>query len=361
MMKIAVLAVVVALATLSASAAKIGPNTLSSFNIHQADASHKLLPEFVEWMAKYDKSYDSIEEFGQRFANFRATLRRVEKSRADHVLRTGRQDAEEVFAPTKFADLSPREFRARLGYRPRGRPGTTAVTEPTLKVGEAPKRVDWRDKGAVTPVKNQGGCGSCWAFSAAEEIESMWFLAGHKLTELSVEQIVDCDNNDSGCNGGDPISAYKYVEKAGGLDLGKDYPYTAGGGYSGQCAFKKSEIAASFTNYTYATPPCYDACNNQDEDTMARNIAAVGPASICVDASSWQDYSGGVYSGPCSHDAMDLDHCVQVVGYNKEASTPYWIVRNSWGADWAISGYIHLEMGKNQCGVADEVSFTHSQ
>ena len=165
---------------------------------------------------------------------------------------------------------------------------------------------------AVTPVKNQAQCGSCWAFSTTEEIESRWAQAGHKLIELSVQQIVSCDNVDQGCNGGDTVTAYvlvravcaacsfltlaanryQYVEKAGGLELGSKYPYTSGGGDSGNCHFDKHAVVANITGYKWVT-------KNSDETAMKKFIANEGPISTCVDASTWQFYTGGVITSNC--------------------------------------------------------------
>jgi len=118
---------------------------------------------------------------------------------------------------------------------------------------------------------------------------------------------------------------------------------------------------AKLTSYSYATPACTGGkCTGQDEDTLAANLAAKGPVSICVNAASWNLYSGGIYSAKCSGAWRKLDHCVQLVGYDKSGATPYWIVRNSWSEDWGENGYIYLEMGKNQCGVADEATLVAS-
>jgi len=220
--------------------------------------------------------------------------------------------------------------------------------------------VDWRQKGAVSKVKDQAQCGSCWAFSATEQIESAWFLAKGTLPILSPQQIVSCDKTDQGCNGGDTPTAYAYVKSAGGLESEAAYPYSSGGGSTGTCKFKAASIVAKISGFSYATSPCSGSCKTQDEATFANNVAAKGPASICVNAEAWQLYSSGVLSAKaCGGSAYtDLDHCVQLVGYNKPASgKSYWIVRNSWGTSWGYSGYIYVEYGTNACGVADEATF----
>jgi len=264
-----------------------------------------------------------------------------------------------VFGITVFSDMTEAEFKAtRLGYKP-------VAERPDMPVFQldplpnASKAVDWRAKGAVTPVKDQGDCGSCWAFSTTEEVESQIFMKTNTLPVLSTQQLISCDKTDGGCNGGDTVTAYKYIETAGGLDTGSDYPdksHTSG--TTGKCKWDKKK-AAKVSGFTYATKPCNSgACKHQDEDALAAALAAKGPVSICVNAgdSGWQSYKRGVYSKKCSGAAADLDHCVQLVGFNKAGKTPYWIVRNSWAAEWGIGGFMHLEMGKNLCGVADEAT-----
>jgi len=260
-----------------------------------------------------------------------------------------------TFGLTKFADLSPSEFSSMyLKYKPSEEP-RTPVEVRNASSWSATDPIDWRTKGAVTAVKDQGQCGSCWAFSTTEEIESMWFLDGNPLTELSPQQIVSCDHVDQGCDGGDPPTAYAYVEKAGGLETGADYPYTSGkSGENGQCKADKADNVAHISGFKYATPGCTDSCNKQNEATLLNSLGK-SPVSICVDAESWQDYSSGILEN-CPHAYGDLDHCVQLVGYTPSATKPFWIVRNSWNTDWGIAGYIYLGYGTNQCGVADEAT-----
>jgi len=207
-----------------------------------------------------------------------------------------------------------------------------------------------------TAIKDQGQCGSCWAFSATEEIESMWYMAGNAIPTLAPQQIVDCDTVDQGCNGGNTETAYAYVTQAGGLDTEASYPYTSGdSGSAGNCQVVTSSFAAKVNNYTYAIPPCDDSCDHQDENALRQQLTTVGPLSICVDAAPWQDYSGGIMTGDeCPHDVGSLDHCVQLVGY--DWPNKYWTVRNSWATSWGENGYIRLSTGENTCGVGDDVT-----
>eukprot|EP01087_Luapelamoeba_hula_P008213 TRINITY_DN203_c0_g1_i1.p1 TRINITY_DN203_c0_g1~~TRINITY_DN203_c0_g1_i1.p1 ORF type:complete len:323 (-),score=38.21 TRINITY_DN203_c0_g1_i1:201-1169(-) len=290
---------------------------------------------FIEFQHKYNKVY-AAEDFVPRYKIFLDNLAAVEGKNP------------EVYGITKFMDLTPEEFKSIYLM---DRPVDTAAikaTKPSIEVPqvELPALFDWRNKGVVTPVYNQGQCGSCWAFSTTENIESMWALAGNSLTQLSMQQIVDCDTSDDGCNGGDPPTAYQYVQSAGGLEAYSSYPYTAQDGY---CQFSSSSVVAQISGWNYAT-------QSQDENAMANFLVQYGPLSICVDAESWQYYNGGVIT---SGDGCgtSLDHCVMATGFSTQGSNgPYWIVRNSWGTDWGMSGYLFVQMGANVCGIAQEAT-----
>jgi C1A family cysteine protease len=231
----------------------------------------------------------------------------------------------------------------------------------------APAKLDWSQQGATSPVKDQGGCGSCWAFSATEGIESGLYMATKKMTQLSTQEIVACDKDEpdgGGCGGGDLPTAFAWVMKAGGMDTSSDYPDTSSSsGRTGTCKWSGKKVA-QVTNWTYAIKPCAldehakgGQCKNQDEDGLKAALATFGPLSVCVNAGSWDFYSGGVLSAKCSGAWSKLDHCVQLVGYDTTASKPYWKVRNSWGRSWGERGFIRLPMGENACGIADEATY----
>jgi len=307
--------------------------------------------EFKKYKVKFNKKYSSYEEEEFRYMNFKNSIMRVTFKNTY---------GDNIFGLTKFSDMSPEEFSSVfLNYKPRGPMEHVSEIQTTTDI---PSSFDWRDEGAVTPVKNQGYCGSCWAFSVVETIESAWEIAGNTLTEFSEQQIVSCDTNDGGCDGGNPPVAYKYVEQAGGLALETDFPYSSSSGSAPPCQ-NFTVAGGQISGYSYATRPCFGFCKRQNEDKLAASVATIQPPSICVDASSWSDYTGGVMTtSSCSSSYLKLDHCVQLVGYsgyNGDASTStsgYWIVRNSWGTDWGEEGYIYLQMGTNTCGVADEAT-----
>lgn len=228
---------------------------------------------------------------------------------------------------------------------------TATITDAMRKA--APRALDWTTKGATTSVKDQGDCGSCWAYSVTEGVESGLFMATGKLVELSPQQIIDCDGVDSGCDGGDVDSGTEYVDQAGGLALVKDYPETsADSGYDGKCN-KKAERVVKVTDYEWAIPDCTSSsCDGQKESDLMAALNSFGPLSICLSA-SWGNYKGGVLNKTCSHSYSAADHCVQLVGYDSTGSQPYWKVRNSWASDWGEKGHIRLPMGINSCGLAN--------
>jgi len=225
-----------------------------------------------------------------------------------------------------------------LTYRPSNATRDEVVPEPFLGATQ-----DWRTKGAVTAVKDQAQCGSCWAFSTTEAIESYAFLAGQPLKILSPQQINSCDKNDGGCNGGNTETAYRYVESAGGLELEADYPYTSGTGRTGTCKFDASKIAISIKGYKSVA---------RGESNL-QNALGSGPVSVCLAARAFQSYHSGILS-QCDN---QVDHCVQAVGFDTTNSVPYWIVRNSWGTSWGERGYIRVEMGKDLCRISDDVTY----
>jgi len=301
-----------------------------------------LLPneeEFQRWMNEHGKSYSDETEYQTRLSNFLASKETINKLNAKSAKVGGA-----IYGITKFSDLSAAEFRQQyLTARPSPIPDESKELLPKSDI-VAPDSFDWRNQSKVTAVKNQAQCGSCWAFSATENIESVWMIAkglnAGNMQPLAPQQIVDCDRSDAGCNGGWPRTAYQYVMQAGGLDSEAAYPYHA---KNQNCAFKSQSVVAKISNYKYAT-------KTKNENEIKTNLVAWAPLSICVDAASWQHYTGGVMTH--TECAQSLDHCVLLTGYDGNA----WNVRNSWGANWGESGYLRLQYGYNTCGMADEVT-----
>uniref|UniRef100_A0A6B2L7P3 Peptidase C1A papain C-terminal domain-containing protein n=1 Tax=Arcella intermedia TaxID=1963864 RepID=A0A6B2L7P3_9EUKA len=250
-----------------------------------------------------------------------------------------------------FTDLTDAEFKRMLGNKHnRARNPSlefSQVSQEQLKQYEAAD-VDWRTKGAVTDVKDQGSCGSCWTFATAETLESWWFLAGHKLPVLSEQQIIDCTPNPNhcggtgGCEGGTVELAYDRIIAMGGLASESDYPYQ---GVDGTCQF-----SGNTTNPAATLSGWKDLLSNDYASVMA--AIQKGPLAISVDASAWSSYDSGVFS--CDMSAPDIDHAVQLVGYGTDSASGslFWLVRNSWSSGWGEDGYIRLQRfsSNNPCG-----------
>src|SRR5208337_2366363 len=214
---------------------------------------------------------------------------------------------------------------------------------------DLPTEVDWRTKGAVTPVKNQGQCNSGWAFSATGAVEGVVAINSGSLTSLSEQQLVDCSGStgNQGCQGGHPVDAFKWIIQNGGICSESSYPYTA---RDGSC--KRTCTPVSHISRWLELRP-------RDEETLKAHVAEQ-PVSVEVDASSsaFQNYKSGVFSGPCGE---TLNQPVLIVGYGETSGRPVWIVKNSWGASWGLNGYILMERGRNLCGIAETpvVPFIH--
>jgi C1A family cysteine protease len=307
---------------------------------------------FKKWQKHFGKSYASFEEEAHRFSVFTDNWKNIHTH-------NNRHEATYTLGLNQFADLNGDEFKVYV-HGSKGSclmPGKKSVNalsqKKNLNMIQLPASVDWTTKGVVTPVKNQGQCGSCWAFSTTGSIESRYAIAHGKLTSLSEQQLVDCSGSygNMGCNGGLMDSAFKYVEASGGLCSESEYPYTARDGTckSSSCGTKYDAI----TGYQ-------DVTHESEQDLMA--AVAQGPVSIAIEAdqSSFQFYSGGVLTKPCG---TRLDHGVLVVGYGEMSGQKYWKVKNSWGASWGEQGYImlcrecNMNNGQGECGILDEPSY----
>ncbi|XP_026972603.1 cathepsin O isoform X3 [Sagmatias obliquidens] len=245
-----------------------------------------------------------------------------------------------VYGINQFSYLFREEFKAiYLRSRPSSFPRFLADAHTSISNVSLPLRFDWRDKHVVTPVRNQQTCGGCWAFTVVGAVESACAIKGQPLEALSVQQVIDCSYSNYGCNGGSPLNALNWLNKMQvKLVRDSEYPFKA---QNGLCRyFSDSHSGFSIKGYS-----AYDFRDQEDE--MAKALLTLGPLIVVVDAVSWQDYLGGIIQHHCS--SGEANHAVLVTGFDKTGSTPYWIVRNSWGTSWGIDGCVHVKMGGNIC------------
>jgi hypothetical protein len=288
--------------------------------------------KFVQYIENFDKTY-SHEEFFNRFNIFKSWVDTIAAHNAgNHTWTMG---------INQFSDLTSAEFKEKhlSGLILPEQGDNRIVSDDTIILPDPsqPNDIDWRSKGAVTPVKNQGQCGSCWSFSATGALEG-WAVAkaGKSLPSLSEQQLVDCTRSvgNQGCNGGWPDKTIGWVASHG-ICSESAYPYTARDGSCKQCTsvLKNNGVQTG-----------------SGEATLAGQLGAL-PVSVCVDASGgFQSYHSGVFSGPCG---SQINHAILAVGY----TSSYWIVKNSWGTSWGSSGYIYMARGKNLCGVNSHLAW----
>ncbi|PSS05666.1 Cysteine protease [Actinidia chinensis var. chinensis] len=298
---------------------------------------------YEEWLQKYRREYKDRGEWEYRFGVYRSNVEIIDQYNS--------RNLSFKLIDNKYADMTNEEFTSiYLGYR-HTKHSCKGQSFGYEKHKDLPTSMDWRKAGAVTPVKDQGQCGSCWAFSAIAAVEGITQITTGKLVSLSEQELVDCDveTGNQGCNGGYMGQAFAFIKKNGGIATETQYPYT---GRNGNCDQNKVAMYAATISGYVEIPP------NTEKNLQA--AAAQQPVSVAIDAGGYafQLYSGGVFSGQCG---KNLNHGVTVVGYGEDDGRKYWLVKNSWGLGWGESGYIRIERGatdnKGTCGIAMEASY----
>ncbi|XP_028749525.1 procathepsin L-like [Peromyscus leucopus] len=295
--------------------------------------------EWHEWKTRHGKTY-SMNEEGQKRAVWENNRKMIELHNEDYA--KGKHGFS--LEMNAFGDLTNIEFKELMtGFQGQETKEMKVFQEPLL--GDVPKSVDWRKHGYVTPVKEQGSCGACWAFSAVGSLEGQMFRKTGKLIPLSEQNLIDCSwsYGNIGCDGGLMEPAFQYVKENRGLDTRVFYPYEA---RNGPCRYDPKYSAANATGFVKIPV---------SEDVLMRAVATVGPISVGIDSHhhSFRFYKGGMYyEANCS--SNNLDHAVLVVGYGEESDgKKYWLVKNSWGEYWGMKGYIKMARDRNNnCGIA---------
>ncbi|KAL4627061.1 hypothetical protein ACB092_05G140100 [Castanea dentata] len=317
----------------------------TSRTLHEAS----MLERHEQWIAMYGRTYEDNAEKERRFGIFKDNVEFIESFNS-----AGNRSYK--VSINAFADRTNEEFRAsRNGYKQsfkHRRPASATTPFKYENVTAVPPSIDWRKKGAVTPIKDQGECGCCWAFSAVAAMEGINQIAHKKLVSLSEQELVDCDTRgeDQGCEGGLMDDAFKFIMQHKGLTSEANYPYKE---MDGSCNRNKEQFpAARITGYE-------DVPVNNEKALL--NAVTHQPISVAIDASgaAMQFYSSGIFTGDCG---TELDHGVTAVGYGITAQgTKYWLVKNSWGTSWGEDGYIRMQRDtrakEGLCGIAKDPSY----
>jgi C1A family cysteine protease len=305
--------------------------------------------QFSNFQERFSKQYETFEEVESRFQIFRTNLRNIIIHNLDH-------SQNFTMGINQFTDLTPNEFKAQYvgGLKAEVEVGSYGCKTFSSGASGAPDSIDWRTKGAVTSVKDQGQCGSCWTFSATGAIEGAWAIAKGQLIDLSEEQLVECATGMSygshGCNGGIMEGAFKYVIEHGQCSL-SSYPYTSGTGESGSC--KSCSSVAHMSS-------CSDVKPNDQISLKAALAKQPVAVAISADTRVFQSYTSGVITSSSCY--TSLDHGVLAVGYGTENGIEYYLVKNSWGESWGENGYVKIGRSDSTndagiCGIAMDPSF----
>ena len=304
---------------------------------------NEIWSRFTNFQEKFAKKYENVQELETRFSVFRENFRNIITHNAD-------RNQSFTMGVNQFTDLTPEEFKAQMIRGLKAPVGSYGCGTFSNSASGTPASIDWRTKGAVTTVKDQGQCGSCWTFSSTGAMEGAWAIAKGQLIDLAEQELVDCAGlkyGSMGCNGGQMEGAFKFIIENGQC-AASSYPYTAKDGTCHSC----SAVA-------HAT-----SCSDVKPNDQLSLKAAVSkqPVAVAIEADTkyFQSYSGGVLTS--SSCGTSLDHGVLAVGYGEENGQKYWLVKNSWGTSWGEQGYVKIGRSESTndagiCGIAMDPSF----
>ena len=325
-----------------------------SYDVRLEDTSLRLTAEeewtqFNAFTERFNKHYNSVEEFGSRFEVFRENVRNIVRHNLDPAQNF-------TMGVNQFTDLTNAEFKFAYvgGYKPLQSFGCDSFSS---HGSDLPSSIDWTTMGVVNDVRDQGQCGSCWAFATTANAESVWAITTGSLLDLSEELLVDCATGagyfNMGCNGGNPDSAFKYMINNGQCSE-DDYPYTAGVTKTAETCKKCGSSGAKFTG-------CYDVAPN--DQVALKSAVYKNPVVVAIEADTvyFQSYSSGILTDGIKC-GTTLDHAVEIVGYGTQNGIDYWKVRNSWGETWGEDGYVLIQRSSSTkdggvCGIAIQPSF----
>ena len=315
------------------------------------------LQKFSDWLNNFNFNIRDNQHFGHVFTNWLNNDKFIEDTNSKNLTYTVGHNA--------FSGYNLEEFSLLMGFKNNDnsqlrRNEEVIYIESDFILEDIPKSVDWRDT-CVTPVKDQGQCGSCWSFSTTGALECAFYNKYNKLVSFSEQQLVDCDNRknggrgDHGCNGGLMDNAFKFIEKYGGLCTEEEYPYVSGDTKTESTCEKTCQLVSGSKIVSYV-----DVLPDSDDAMMSALTKQTVSVAIEADSMDFQMYKSGVMTGKCG---TNLDHGVLAVGYGASDGLDYYIVKNSWGTSWGDKGYIYLgrgqeyNNGQGQCGILMEASY----
>ena len=307
--------------------------------------------QFSNFQDRFSKKYETLQDLESRFQVFRTNLRNIIIHNLDH-------SQNFTMGINQFTDLTPEEFKAQyVNGGSRNNLGSFGCKSFSSNAAGVPASLDWTTKGVVNPVRDQGQCGSCWAFATTANAESVWAISKGQLLDLSEEFLVDCATGagyfNMGCNGGQPDSALKYMINNGQCSEAS-YPYTSGVTKTAGSCQKCTSAGVKFSSCSDVTPK---------DQVALKGALAISPVVIAIEADTkyFQSYSSGILTDGIKC-GTNLDHAVEIIGYGTENGIDYWKVRNSWSSTWGEQGYVRIQRSDSTndigvCGVAAEPSF----